>query len=232
MLAPKSFLNNFVNKNIQKSASKKGNTNLRPATPIAKRLRQRPKLEPIVLPEPINQPNHTNKAEKSTLLTLAENLRFKLAPNTKRLPAQEGRKDINMQDETNNKNNVPNFQTVSEELTKESMSVEHNPKLKLLFEDDTEIDEIHKSEEVQPFQSKEASAEDSTSPNKRKLQALEETRINASEADTHSAKKRKACSVDSFEEIPYSKPERKNLSGETFAVCLLYFHDFTFDTEC
>lgn len=193
------------------------NANIRPATPIAKRLRQRPKLETAIIPEPTNQ----NRTQKSNLVSLAESLRSRLVPEVKRLPLQEMRNDMNMQVETKN---VLDFRMVSEELTNESISVDHNPKLKLLFEDDIEIDEIQKPDEIEAFQSKEVGAEDSLSPSKRKLEKLQELRLNEPEShldepepDTHTAKKRKVSSVESYEEISYSKPH-KNLSGESLIV--------------
>lgn len=198
------------------------NANIRPATPIAKRLRQRPKLETAIIPEPTNQ----NRTQKSNLVSLAESLRSRLVPEVKRLPLQEMRNNMNMQVET--KNTVLDFRMISEELTNESISVDHNPKLKLLFEDDIEIDEIQKPEEMEVFQSKEVGAEDSLSPSKRKLEKLQElhldepeSQIDEPEPDTHTAKKRKVSSVESYEEISYSKPH-KNLSGESLIVCLIY----------
>jgi hypothetical protein len=170
----------------------------RPATPIAKRLRQRNRNGNINTTAQPRMTDSSNIPEKSSLLTLAEGLRSKL------LVGQAIRSNSdNIQIERNNTN--PQIEPHNSSESSDSISIEIEnvkPKMKLLFEDEELMQVIGMPEEIQDYESSVTATTIATTSSKiktktpspkRKLSEVD-TEVNTNEDPT--IKKRNKSSLE------------------------------------
>jgi hypothetical protein len=141
---------------------------IKPATPISKRVRQRARNNPSTL---LNQ-------EKTSLLHFAENLRSKLI--------NQNAKPNEMSDSSQSQSQLD---APSSEPSGNSMEVEVKPKMKLFFDDETSLSEVVPAKEEVEAMDTEATL---TSPKRKLPAALSEVGSAESQTEQRVTKKRKS----------------------------------------